>query len=110
MFLAGTVTASACTVAEPQYLRVERTPMAEGVRLRLVPVGGARINARLAPVLELPDGGVVSFAGGELTPDSAYFTTPPEAIAGAPAVGIIRASICPAGEGVCRVVVVRSEK
>jgi hypothetical protein len=110
MLLMGLLISLGGAVPEAHHLRVERTPLAAGVRLRLVPSHGVRINARLSPVLELPDGELIRFAATERTSDSAYYLTPPEAIAPAPAIGIIRASICPAGEGLCRVVVVKSEE
>jgi hypothetical protein len=43
-----------------------------------------------------------------VTPDSAYFTAPPELVLpnGRPPEGVVRASVCPAGESVCRMVTV----
>jgi hypothetical protein len=68
---------------------------------------GWKINARLKPVLESSDGGLVRFDSPHLTPDSAYFTAPPVAVVAAgtaPVRGTLRASVCAAGESVCRVV------
>jgi len=74
------------------------------------PAPGVRINARLKPALERPDGEVFRFDSLRVTPDSSYFTAPPELLVAGSASGIIRASVCPAGEGVCRMVEVKSEK
>ena len=99
-----------CATPPTPYLTLVREPLGHAVRLRLLPAPGTRINARLKPALETPEGTVVRFDSPHLTPDSSYFTAPPEALASAPAVGVIHASVCPMGEAVCRVVEVRSEK
>ena len=74
-------------------------------RFTIVGVPGARINARLKPALELEDGVVLRFNSSHLTPDSAYFADPPTVEAslsqGAHR-GLVRASVCPAGEEICR--------
>jgi hypothetical protein len=74
-------------------------------RFRLVAAPGARINARLKPALELADGTVLRFDSPHLTADSAYFAdapttrgAPPEEAHG----GVVRASVCPSKERVCR--------
>lgn len=93
----------AVSCAAPVPFRVERMRGSSGLELTLVASTGARINARLRPALELPDGSVLRFQGVEVTPDSAYFT-------GAPAVTVpagvrratVRASVCPAGQQICR--------
>ena len=75
----------------------------------MVAASGYRINARLAPALELPDGRVIRFASPQLTPDSNYFTAPPAAWLAADdqsAHGTLRAGVCRVGETVCRVVTV----
>ena len=54
-------------------------PSVSGYRLTIVPAPGARINARLPPVLELESGERVQFDEAQLTPDSSYFAAPPEA-------------------------------
>ncbi len=74
-------------------------------RFTLLATPRARINARLKPALELEDGTVLRFDSPHLTPDSAYFTDAPTVEA--PSVpgaqrGIVRASVCPAGEKICR--------
>jgi len=79
----------------------------DGVRLTLIAPPGARINARARPALELKDGSVLRFSTPRLTPDSAYFAEPPTARApvGASLKGAtLRASVCPAGERVCRII------
>ena len=87
----------------PLAVRIER---AGGVtRLVLIAAPGWKINARLKPVLELPDGARLGFDAPRLTPDSAYFAEPPGALVAEPRAGIrgtLRASVCAAGESVCR--------
>ena len=89
-------------------VRVRADPVVGGTRLTLEPEGGARINARAKPALELADGRILRFDSPHLTPDSAYFTEPPTVLAPRGANlkrGTLRASICPSGERYCRVVV-----
>jgi hypothetical protein len=74
-------------------------------RLTLTAEPGLKINARLAPALELADGTVLRFAAGERSADAAYFSEPPTAwLAGrhAEVHGTLRASVCHADELVCR--------
>ena len=68
----------------------------------------ARINARLKPALELDDRGVITFDSPDLTPDSSYFTGAPTAVIGGRTTphGLIRASVCPEGQLVCKVVTI----
>jgi len=101
---------SACAPQPTPYLTLEREPASKAVRLSLVPAPGARINALLPPALERSDGSVLRFDGPDRTPDSSYYTAPPSLLVEGPATGTIRASVCPAGEEVCRVVIVRSEE
>ncbi|MEO8449980.1 MAG: hypothetical protein ABI647_09330 [Gemmatimonadota bacterium] len=77
----------------------------EGQELWLQPAAGARINARLKPVIELDSGGRVEFSAAGITEDSAYFTEPPRAHLGPAArsvKGILRVGVCPAGLNVCQ--------
>ena len=98
---------AACGPTVPVRLEAERVT---GVtRFTLVGVPGARINARLKPALELEDGTVLRFDSPHLTPDSAYFADAPtvEALVGEGSHrGTVRASVCPAGEKICRSFVV----
>ena len=86
-------------------LRVERTVEREHTLLTLIAARGILLNARVKPALELPGGEVIQFDSPGVTPDSAYFTSPPTALvpraAGRPA-GTLRASICSEAELVCR--------
>ncbi len=78
--------------------------------LTLVAAPGIRINARVKPALELPDGTVLRFDSPDQTPDSSYFTRPPTtSLPGERrrAEGILRASVCQTDELVCRSVVLR---
>ena len=78
--------------------------------LTLVPAPGIRVNARVKPALELPDGTVLRFDSPHQTPDSSFFTRPPTlSLPGEQprAEGTLRASVCQADELVCRSVVLR---
>jgi hypothetical protein len=98
----------ACAGAPSPYLRLQTERAGATTRLTLVAAPGARINARLRPALERSDGTVLRFQGNAVTADSNYFAGPPTLdLTGDPA-GIIRASVCPAGESVCRRVALRS--
>jgi hypothetical protein len=75
------------------------------VTLRATP--GYKINARLAPALELTSGDLLRFGAARLTPDSAYFAEPPSAVLPGrhEAVhGTLRASVCREDERLCRAV------
>ncbi|HEY8106864.1 MAG TPA: hypothetical protein VIE46_12210 [Gemmatimonadales bacterium] len=120
MGIAALVALLACGRAEPQAgarrpLVLHTTRAGDSLRLELMAATGWKINARLKPVLESSDGGLVRFDSPLLTPDSAYFTAPPVAVvaaSGSPVRGTVRASVCAAGESVCRVVAleVRGER
>ena len=73
------------------------------VRMTLVPAAGARINARLKPVLELADGTRVQFDSPSLTADSAYYASRPEASMASRGriAGTLRVGACPAGLDAC---------
>ena len=97
----------------PLALRIE--PAGAETRLLLVAAPGWKINARLKPALEIPNGNVVRFDAVRLTPDSAYFADVPSAtIPGRVRAvsGTLRASVCAPAERVCRAVAmtVRSER
>lgn len=100
----------ACASAPTAYLTLTRELRGDAVLLRLLPAPGARINARLKPALERPDGTILRFDSPSITLDSSYFTAPPELLVTGSTFGAIRASVCPAGEEVCRPVEVRSEE
>ncbi len=96
------IAVAACGPAAPFHLAVEHGRVS---RLRLVGAPGARINARLKPALELEDGTVLRFDSPHLTPDSAYFFDAPTVdapLGDTPHTGIVRASVCSAGEQLCR--------
>lgn len=78
---------------------------ADSVRLVMDATPGDQINALQPPVLELRDGRRLSFAGSEITSDSAYFVGDvalmlPRAIA--PTQATLHTSYCRAGERLCR--------
>jgi hypothetical protein len=101
LFLAPAVAAAGCH-GSTAPVRLDAGPP-----LRLVAAPGVRINARLKPALELGDGTVLRFDSPRLTSDSAYFATPPTVAPppGAMRRGTLRLSVCPAGEKICRSVV-----
>ena len=87
-------------------LHLEITPAGADTRLSLLAAPGYRINARVKPALELPDGSVLRFDTPHVTSDSAYFAEPPAALlSGRPGRvgGTLRASVCEPGQQVCRV-------
>ena len=91
--------------AQPAPLSLIRTPDGPNTRLALVASPGLKLNARLAPALELPGGTILRFHGTHLTSDSAYFAEPPVALLSGhqPVVhGVLRASVCDSGATVCR--------
>ncbi len=97
---------------ETPAVQLQAEPGPAGTRLTLIAAPGARINARLKPALELPDARVLRFDSPKLTADSAYFADAPAALAPAGTSlrhGTLRASVCPAGEKVCRTVELRVE-
>ncbi|MEO7522404.1 MAG: hypothetical protein ABIW79_11370 [Gemmatimonas sp.] len=104
------VLATACsseperTIARSELVNV-RLLREQGQRVLLLDAApGARINARLQPVLELDDGTRVAFASDSITADSSYFTGAPRAPLTTVRAhhALLRASACPAAEQVCR--------
>jgi len=94
---------AACRPAAPFRLAVEHEGRVS--RFRLVGAPGARINAQLKPALELADGTVLRFDSPHLTSATAYFADAPTAMAALRQdvhEGIVRASVCPKGEKICR--------
>jgi hypothetical protein len=101
---AGVLALLCCAPAKSPLIRIAREPAPAGTRLRLLPSPGARINARLRPALERPGYPTLRFGSNSLTDDSAYFSAPPELVLSGDPHGTIRASVCPEGERVCRMV------
>ncbi len=93
---------AACAHPARALIEVRQERMPSGTRLTLIGAPGARINARLPPSLERRDGSVLRFGAEGLTPDSSYFTHPPTLVVAGTLTGVIRASVCPEGEVVCR--------
>jgi hypothetical protein len=101
--------AAACSrpPTESGPLEVTTAPSGPDTRLTLHAGPHLKINARLAPALELEDGTVLRFRAGLRTADSAYYAEPPSAVlAGrhARVHGILRASVCRDDDQVCRAV------
>lgn len=100
---------AACTgrPAESGPLSLTTTPAGPNTRVTLVAEPNVKVNARLAPALELADGTVLRFDAGRLTADSAYFAEPATALLPgrrAAVHGTLRASVCRDDERVCRTV------
>ena len=90
-------------------VEVRVIPSGDNLVIRAVAAPGAKINARLAPQLELASGRTVRLTSASVTADSAYFTAPPEVTipANTPLTGArFRASVCDSAATVCRVVTV----
>ncbi len=98
---------AACARPPVPLIEVRRERIASGTRLTLIGAPGARINARLRPSLEARDGSVLRFGGANVTADSNYFLGPPFLQVPGAAGGVVRASVCPEGEAVCRRVEVK---
>jgi hypothetical protein len=112
--LAGCARAQPEPTADPPLV-VHVSPAGDSVRLVLLAAPGWKINARLKPVVEAVDGRRLQLDARRLTADSAYFAEPPSVVAAGRAGGIrgtLRASVCSAGETVCRVMTleVRGER
>jgi hypothetical protein len=91
--------------AEPAALHIAIAPAGPDTRLTLHAEPGLKINALLAPALELADGTILRFDAAERTADSAYFATAPTArLAGRhnEVHGTLRASVCREDERLCR--------
>jgi len=101
---------SSCSRADATgAIRIETSRAGPDTRLTLVAAPGFKLNARLKPALELPDGSLLRFDSPLLTPDSAYFAGPPSAVLSGRhgrVRGTLRASICDPREAVCRSVIV----
>lgn len=72
--------------------------------LALTPADDLRINARVAPAIELATGGIVRLERGRVSMDSSYFLEPPWQVrpSRGPIRGTLRVSFCRPGEAVCR--------
>ena len=101
----------AAIVARSAQVSLEASGAGGDRILRLHAAPGARINARLAPVLELHDGTRITFASAVLTADSSYFAESPKAVLSRQRArgGTLRASVCPADVRVCLSVVLDVE-
>jgi hypothetical protein len=98
---------SACTSAPASSGPLSLTTAAAGAdtRVTLVAAPGLKVNARLAPALELADGTVLRFSNAHLTADSSYFAEPPTTLLRGrrgTVHGTLRASVCRENEQVCR--------
>jgi hypothetical protein len=99
--------AAACSrpPADPAPLHITTTPAGPNTRLTLHAGPHLKINARLAPALELDGGALLRFRTGLRTADSAYYAEPPSAVLPGRHTrvhGTLRASVCRDDEQVCR--------
>ncbi len=102
---------AACTSRPPVPgpLSVTTSPAGPDTRVTLVAAPGLKVNARLAPALELADGRVLRFDAAARTADSAYFAEPATALLPGRRTavhGTLRASVCRDDEQVCRSVTI----
>lgn len=90
----------------PLPVRLVATSRGGQAILTAVPAPGVRINAQVAPAIELSGGSVLRLPHGRMTSDSAYFAEPPWAVRpqSGPVRGILRISYCRTDEALCRVV------
>ena len=105
LWLAATLAALGCGTAAPGPLRLATARAGPDTRVTLIAEPGLKVNARLAPALELPDGVVLRFGAARLTADSAYFAEPASALLPGHhdrLHGTLRASVCREDELVCR--------
>lgn len=104
--LAATACAGAPDAGAP--VRLATAAAGEHTRVTLHPAAHVKLNARLKPALELPDGSILRFDSARLTADSAYFAEPPAALLPGRhrrVRGTLRASICENDAPVCRALV-----
>jgi hypothetical protein len=100
----GLATACSRPPAKSGPLQVTTAPSGPDTRLTLHASPHLKINARLAPALELGDGTILRFRTGLLTADSAYYAEPPSTVLPgrhARVHGTLRASVCRDDEQVC---------
>jgi len=86
-------------------LHLATTPAGPDTRVTLSAEPGFKLNAHLAPALELADGAILRFDAAQRTADSAYFAVPPSALLRGRhdrVHGTLRVSVCRDGEQVCR--------
>ena len=103
--LAAAILACSPQADAPTPLHLTTTPAGPDTRITLSTAPGLKINARLAPALELADGAVLRFDAGQRTADSAYFAVPPSALLPGRrdrVHGTLHASVCRDDEQVCR--------
>jgi hypothetical protein len=107
VFAVGLAAACSRAPTDSASLRVTATPSGPDTHLILHAGPHLKINARIAPALELGDGTVLRFRTGVRTADSAYYAEPPSTVLPgrhARVHGSLRASVCRDDEQVCRVV------
>lgn len=110
MIRSSLVALALLTACSPRAIvHLEREAQGGGQLLTVVADPDFKINARLPPALDLADSTVLRFHSDSITPDSAYFTTPPTAfLAGdAPPHGKLHVGICRKTQSVCNVVTLR---
>jgi hypothetical protein len=101
------VAAAACSAAPAAGapFRLTTAPLGPDTRFTLQAAPHLKLNARVAPALELSDGRILRFRAGRRTADSAYFAEPPSAVMPGhqkQVHGTLRVSVCRDDEQVCR--------
>ena len=99
--------AAACSAAPRADGMLHLTTTASGskTRLTLYAAPHLKVNAQVAPALELNDGSVLRFRTGRRTADSTYFAEPPSTVLPGrheTVHGTLRASVCRDDEQICR--------
>jgi hypothetical protein len=99
--------AAACSAAPRSDALLHVTTAASGpdTRLTLHAAPHLKVNARVAPALELGNGSVLRFRTGRRTADSSYFAEPPSTMLPGrheTVHGTLRASVCRDDEQICR--------
>ncbi len=97
--------AACASTRETQLFAVTATRASDTASLVITPAAGVRLSAALPPAFESSQG-VVRFTGRVDPADSLYFAAGVTAPCPARGVlrGVVRASLCASGEGVCRTV------
>ena len=102
--LASLLALTACAWSPAAPVSLQARSRGGQAILVLVPAHDLRINARVAPAIELASGGIVRLARGRVSMDSSYFLEPPWQVRPPriPIRGTLRVSFCRPDEAVCR--------
>jgi hypothetical protein len=110
LLISSACTGRSASDAADVPLELERTTVAAGTMLRVIPPEGVRLSAAVKPVLRLERGDSVRFDTAAVSGDSLYYTAPPAGLFTGPASelrGVLHAGICDLEAATCRKVTVR---